>query len=118
MDKALFIAAANQNQSVLDYRAGNDWWSGCWTEEAITRNPPLRVEFEHAIVFGSLPEALSMRDGKSGWGQLIKIEPLRRDDFLHPTRITYQLKSSSKMRQRWEFRDSFKQDFGLSSLPC
>ena len=112
MDKTLFIAAANQNQSVLEYRAGSDWWSGCWTEEAIARNPPLRTEFEHAIVFGSFAEALSMRAGKSGWGRLINIEPLRPDDFLHPTRITYQLKSSSKMRQRWEFRDSFKQILG------
>lgn len=68
MDKALFIAAANQNQSVLDYRAGNDWWSGCWTEEAIARNPPLRIEFEHAIVFGSLAEALSMRTERAAGG--------------------------------------------------
>lgn len=107
-----FIRAANQNKSVIEYRNGTEWWSSCWTEEVIARNPPLRVEFEHAIVFGSLAEARSIRDGKSNWGCLLKIEPLRCDDFLHPTRITYQLKASSRMRQRWEFRDSFKRILG------
>ena len=99
------------NQS-LNTANDTEWWSSCWTEEVIARNPPLRVEFEHAIVFGSLAEARSIRDGKSNWGRLLKIEPLRCDDFLHPTRITYQLKASSRMRQRWEFRDSFKRILG------
>jgi hypothetical protein len=75
-----FIRAANQNKSVIAYRNGTEWWSSCWTEEVIARNPPLRVEFEHAIVFGSLAEARSIRDGKSNWGCLLKIEPLRCDD--------------------------------------
>ena len=112
LDLKTLIRAANANKSVLEYRMSEAWWSSCWTEAAIARNPPARVEFEHALVFGSLAEARSMRDGKSGWGALVKIEPLRSDDFLHPTRITYQLKASSKMRQRWEFRDSFKHTLG------
>src|SRR5437879_6536692 len=32
----------------------------------------MRVEFEHAIVFGTFGEALSMRRGKSSWGPLLK----------------------------------------------
>ena len=70
------------------------------------------MEFEHAIVFGTFGEALSMRRGKSGWGQFLKLEPLRPDDALHPTRIVYQLKSTNRMRQRWEFRDTFRNVLG------
>ena len=72
----------------------------------------MRVEFEHAIAFSTFSEALSLRRNKSGWGKLVGIEPLRPDDVLHPCRIVYQLKSSSKMRQRWEFRDTFKKVLG------
>lgn len=107
-----FIEAANNNQSVLEFRKATAWWSTCWSEEAITVRPPMRVEFEHAIVFSTFSEALSLRRSKSGWGTLLRIEPLRVDDALHPTRIVYQLKSSSTMRQRWEFRDTFKNILG------
>src|ERR1041385_6794145 len=73
---------------------------------------PCAWEFEHAIVFSTFSEALSLRRSKSGWGMLLRIEPLRVDDALHPTRIVYQLKPSSTMRQRWEFRDTFKNLLG------
>lgn len=106
-----FVEAANRNKSILEHRAGGPW-ADLWTEAVIAKNPPRRVEFEHVIVFGTFAEALSMRDGKPAWGKLLKIEPLRPEDVLHPCRITYQLKASSKMRQRWEFRDSFKQILG------
>lgn len=79
-----FIQAANQNHSILEFRA-DPKWAPIWKEENIVRRPPMRVEFEHAIVFGTLGEALSMRRGKSGWGNLLGIEPLRPDDVLHPT---------------------------------
>lgn len=107
-----FIEAANNNQSVLEFRQATAWWSTCWSEEAIIVRPPMRVEFEHAIVFSTFSEALSLRRSKSGWGTLLRIEPLRVDDALHPTRIVYQLKPSSTMRQRWEFRDTFKNILG------
>src|ERR1700732_2125721 len=92
-----FGEAANLNQSIRDFRQAAEWWSECWREEAITSNPPMRVEFEHAIAFSTFSEALSLRRNKSGWGKLVGIEPLRPDDVLHPCRIVYQLKSSSKM---------------------
>jgi len=106
-----FVDAANRNESILAFRA-DPKWAPIWKEENIVQNPPMRVDFEHAIVFGTLGEALSMRRGKSGWGQLLKIEPLQPDDVLHPTRIVYQLKATSKMRQRWEWRDSFRNVLG------
>lgn len=68
----------------------------------------MRVEYEHAIVLGTIAEGISMRRGKKAWGRFLKIEPLRPDDTLHPFRITYQLKASNKLRQKWEFRDSLK----------
>jgi hypothetical protein len=106
-----FLDAANRNLSILEYRADAKLCS-LWREETIRDNPPLRVEFEHAIVFATIGEAISMRRGKSGWGQVINVEPLRPTDWLHPTRITYQLKASNKMRQRWEFRDTFRNVLG------
>jgi hypothetical protein len=106
------VEAANANQSVKEYRAAGEWWSSCWSEESITRKPPIRVEFEHAIVFATFSEALSLRRSKSGWGELLSVGPLRLDDRLHPTRVVYQLKASSKMRQRWEVRDTFKHILG------
>lgn len=105
------IEAANQNHSILEFRADLRW-AAIWKEENIRRSPPMRVEFEHAIVFGTFGEALSMRRGKSGWGNLLSIEPLRSDDVLHPTRIVYQLKATNRMRQRWEWRDSFRNVLG------
>lgn len=102
-----FLDAANHNQSIQEYRSDPKLCS-LWREETIRDNPPLRVEFEHAIVLGTIAEAISMRRGKSGWGEFLKIEALRPDDFLYPMRITYQLKASSKVRQRWQFRDTFR----------
>ena len=32
--------------------------------------------------------------------------------MLHPTRIVYRLKASSKIRQRWEVRDTFRNILG------
>ena len=106
------IAAANNNACVLRYRLANEWWSVCWTEEVICRHPPMRVEFENAIVLSSLSEALSIRKNKSSWGSLVTLEPLRADVELHPIRITYFLKANSRIRQRWEFRDTFKAILG------
>lgn len=106
------VGAANANQSVREYRAAGEWWSSCWNEKSIARKPPVRVEYEHAIVFATLSEALSLRRSKSGWGKLLSVAPLRPDDRLHPTRIVYQLKASSKVRQRWEVRDTFKRILG------
>jgi hypothetical protein len=106
------IAAANANEWVQRYRKEKEWWSPCWTEECISKNPPMRVEFEHATFFGSLSEAISMRRGKNSWGKLVAILPLRTEDFLHPCRVVYQLKPTSKQRQRWEWRDHLRHILG------
>lgn len=105
--RQLLLNAANKNLSIQEHRADPKWCS-LWREETIRESPPMRVEYEHAIVFGTIAEAISMRRGKKAWGKFLKIEPLRPDDTLHPFRITYQLKASNKVRQRWEFRDTLK----------
>ncbi len=106
------VDAANANESVKEFRAAREWWSDCWNEESIARRPPLRVEFEHAVAFATLSEGISLRRSKSGWGAFLAIAPLRPDNRLHPTRTVYQLKASSKMRQRWETRDTYKRILG------
>ena len=105
------LDAANKNASIQEYRAHPQWGS-LWREETIRDSPPMRVEFEHAVVLGTIAEAISMRRRKKAWGQFLKIEPLGPDDVLHPTRIVYQLKATNKMRQRWEFRDTFRNVLG------
>lgn len=112
MELSKFVEAANLNCYVQEYRRNHQWWSSCWSEENIARNPPRRVEFEHATVFGTLAEARSLCRGKSSWGALVRIEPIRPRDMLHPTRVVYILKETNRMRQRWEFRDTFKRILG------
>jgi hypothetical protein len=107
------VAAANRNHWVQEYRHAKDW-SECWTEETISRRPPLRMEFEHAIFFGTISEGLSIRRSKASWGALLGIEPLRVDDFLHPSRVVYVLKPTNRMHQRWQFRRAFKRILGKS----
>jgi len=101
------VDAANQNLAVRECRT-HPSWGECWSEQAIATKPPLRVEFEHAIVFATLSEALSLQKSKSGWGAFVRIEPLHLDDYLHPTRVVYQLKPSIKVLKRWQIRDGFR----------
>jgi hypothetical protein len=108
----VFVRAANANRYVQEYRLDREWWASCWSEERIARNLPVRVEFEHATFFGSLAEALSVRKSKSSWGSFVRVDPLREDDVLHPTRVVYVLKETNRMRQRWEWRDSLKRILG------
>lgn len=63
-------------------------------------------------MLGTIAEALSMRRGKKAWGKFLTIEPLRPHDVLHPCRIVYQLKATNRMRQRWEWRDTFRNVLG------
>jgi hypothetical protein len=73
--REVFVRAANANRYVQEYRVDQEWWASCWSEEVIARNPPVRVEFEHATFFGSLTEALSVRKGKTSWGSLLRVDP-------------------------------------------
>jgi hypothetical protein len=110
VDLPRFAAAAAANLSIREFQQEpqfRDLWSG----RILRTNPPLRVEFDHVVVFGSINEAGDIAKNKS-WGVLIGIEPLRADDRLLPRNITYILKATSKQRMRWEFRDTFRNILG------
>ena len=61
-----------------------------WSDEQLSRNVPLRVEFEHLYVFGTVAEAVSWAGGfggdtgrgrnKRGWGSIVRVDPLAADD--------------------------------------
>jgi hypothetical protein len=102
--------AAIANRSIRDFQM-EPQFRELWTEQAIRSNPPMRIEFEQATVFGSITEAGDIAKNKS-WGRLICIEPLRPEDRLFPRHIAYVLKPGSKLRLRWEVRDTFRQILG------
>lgn len=106
IDFAGFVAAALANHAILEFQRDSRL-AGLWTESGLRANPPLRVEFEHAIVFGVINDAGDIAKHKS-WGKLMTLQPLRIDDWVHPRNISYMLKSTSKLRMRWEFRDNFR----------
>jgi len=111
IDVPKLIATALGNTCMQRFLADAEFKSS-WSEEYIRHgNPPVRVEFEHAIVFGTISEAGDIAKSKS-WGRLIGIQPLRETDELYPRNITYTLKDTSKLRMRWEFRDTFKKILG------
>jgi hypothetical protein len=106
VDAAQFVAAARANRSIQGFQE-DPRFKELWTDETIRRNPPVRVEFEHATAFGTISEAGDIAKNKT-WGKLINIGPLKPDDRLYPRNITYCLKETAKQRMRWEFRDVFK----------
>jgi len=105
-----FVAGALANQCILEFQRDSRL-DGLWTEPTLRANPPLRVEFEHAVVLGTINDAGDIAKHKS-WGKLIALQPLAVDDRLYPRNITYMLKATSKLRMRWEFRDNFRQLLG------
>ena len=105
-----FIDAALSNVAIQEFQQDLQFRE-LWTEEKIRANPPIRVEFEHAIVLGCIHDAGDIAKSKN-WGKLIALEPLRPDDRLYPRNITYTLRETSKLRMRWEFRDTFKNVLG------
>ena len=101
LDAKAIVIAALDNPSLARQRRV--------TADGLCTNPPMRVEFEHTIVFGAIGEAGELAKHKS-WGKtgILRLDPLRREDVIHPLRITYHLKPTSHMRQRWEWRDTLK----------
>lgn len=110
VDLPKFTAAAAANLSIRQFQ-NDPQFRDLWSDRLLRTNPPLRVEFDHVVVFGSINEAGDIAKNKS-WGLLIGIEPLREDDRLLPRNITYILKATSKQRMRWEFRDTFRNILG------
>ncbi len=110
IDMVSLVSAAIRNRAISEFQ--NDV-EVChlWTEASIRSNPPLRVEFDHATVFGRINEAGDIAKSKD-WGTILAIRPLQEDDALYPRNISYRLKETSKLRLRWEVRDTFKAMLG------
>lgn len=105
-----FIDAALSNIAIQEFQQ-DPQFRELWIEEKIRANPPIRVEFEHATVLGCIHDAGDIAKSKN-WGRLVALQPLLPDDRLYPRNITYVLKETSKLRMRWEFRDTFKNVLG------
>jgi hypothetical protein len=104
------VDAALANNCIQEFQRDPDY-KHLWTTEVVGNNPPVRVNFEHAVVLGTISEAGDIAKSKS-WGKLTNIDPLQEDDLVYPRNITYILKNTSVLRMRWEFRDSFKAVLG------
>lgn len=107
LDVPALVEAALCNSDVQRFQADTRYGQ-IWAREAIAANPPMRVEFEHAVVLGTISEAGDIGKSKRAWGKMILIQPLRTEDRLFPRNITYFLKPSNPMRIRWEFRANLK----------
>jgi hypothetical protein len=109
VDVSDIIQGCFDNLSIQGFRKDPELRKHYFTDEDINRNPEMRVEFEHTLVFGTLGDAADLARHKS-WGKtgIINLAPLQPGDWLDPARITYRLKATSHMRQRWEWRDTLK----------
>jgi hypothetical protein len=110
LDTASLVQAAESNHSILEFRK-DPRYKDLWPRESIRQNPPVRVEFEHAIVFATINEAVSIAKGKT-WGSIVKIQGLLPEDVLYPLNISYTLKATSRQRMCWEWRGTLRNLLG------
>ncbi len=109
------FAAAKENMYVKRWQVE---FPELWSDEQLARHVPLRVEFEHVYVFGTVAEAVSWAGGfggdtgrcrnKRAWGSTLRIDPLAHDDPIDPRHITCIHKESSPFRHRLEARRQIK----------
>lgn len=87
---------------------------GRLTEDAVRRNPTVRVEYEQAIAIGGIGETLAVTRNKS-WGYGPWIMPLEPDDDFFPERVTYIYRANSLYNQRFGQRKRLKELLGRHS---
>ena len=112
---SMAFAAAKENIYVKRWQVD---FPELWSDKQLAGQVPVRVEFEHVYVFGTVAEAVSWAGGfggdtgrgrnKRGWGRILRIDPLAHDDPIDPRRITCIHKESSPFRQRLEARRQIK----------
>ena len=103
------IDACLQNECVQTYIADPDL--PLWTEHDMRQSPIIRVEYEQGIAYGSIGECLAATKSKY-WGLGPQILPLKPDDWLYPTRITYEYRESSLYNRRYLQRMRMKELLG------
>ncbi len=82
-----------------------------WTIERVRRNPPCRIEWEHAVVIGGIGESLAAARHKH-WGDFIGVFPLQPNDPVHWCRILFIYRASSPYNRRVEQRHALKRILG------
>jgi hypothetical protein len=82
-----------------------------WTIEGVTNRPPCRWEFDVVTAFGG-PAIASWARNKSGWGELLTIEPLRPDDPVDLMFLCCIHKPDSPYRKRLEQKLWMKDKLG------
>ena len=81
---------------------------------------PVRVQFQTAVFFGRVPEAISMwlgtspRSAKLSWGQFVSVSPLRTEDPIHPRRTVYMLLENNVIRAKMTTRNAARRILGKS----
>lgn len=108
-----FVEAAEANEDIQLFRT-HPVWARWWSPEVIADNPPVRVEFEHVIVLGTVSAALNLAKHKSGWGELVKIRPLLPDDPLDPVCVVHLYKETNLAHQNYERRQHLKHQLGTA----
>ncbi len=82
-----------------------------YTEDSVRRNPPVRVEYEQAIVIADLGSCLSSAKGKN-WGVGPWVMPLQPDDPVDPQRVLYLYRENSVYNRRFLQRREMKRVLG------
>jgi hypothetical protein len=112
----VLIDAALANEYVREYMRDLTPWPegsyGLWTVDRVRRNPPVRVEFEHAYAIGGLGESLAACRNKPTFGAFIGVLPVAPDDPVGEFRIMYVYKESSPYNRRVEQRRWMKKKLG------
>jgi hypothetical protein len=90
--------------------------SSLCTEETVRKSPPVRVEYEQAVVIGDIGSCLSSVRGKN-WGEGPWIAPLERDDPVHPQRVLYLYRANSVYNRRFVQRQELKRLLGREHRP-
>ena len=103
-----FIDGALAND---DVQTNAELWPEIWSEETIRGSPPRCWEFEHVLAFGGF-DVLGWAKGKSGWGRLLWVAPLRPDDPQDPEFLCCTHKVTSPYMVRRNQRDWMKQRIG------
>lgn len=102
------VAGALGNHQVREHLAD---YPRIWSEERQTRNPTVRVEFEHTIVIGGIGEGLAAGRNKN-WGPVIGVFPLEPDDPVDSHRLLYLFKNSSPYQAQFDQRKYMRERMG------
>ena len=111
----VLVDAALKNQFVAEYIRDLTPWHGCpslWTVEKVRKNPPVRVEFEHAYGLGGLGETLAACRNKPSFGRFLGVFSVEANDPVGELNVMYVFKESSPYNRRVLQRRYLKRRLG------